>query len=487
MRSTRPEIAAHAFGSRVIPCPKPAAVLRRFLLLIATLTVVFPCWSQRARKAASAGISLVDVTSKMHLVSPLLGTHPSAETLHKPISSSEYSLDYARRVLLPAMGGSVTVGDPDGVGYPDLYVCIPGGANHLFRNLRNGTFADVTTKAGVSGTGSDLSAAFADYDHSGHASLFVAGLGGVKVYHNNGDGTFTEVTEKTGIKNRPGELASSVLLFDAEGSGSLDLLVTIYTDLSTPPTKPSFVFPNDFASANSHLYHNQGDGTFREISSTAGLGENPGRTRKALAADFSHSGRFDLLLLRDNKPPAFFKSQGQGIFEDHTWAAGRENWKYAYVDGQQADFDHDGKMDVALWSTIGNEVLINQSDGKFEPEKTFPIVFAANRPFGFHGTVADLKGDGYDDLFTEDNTGHWRYIANHHGHFAAASLAVLADGTKGHKGNARPALPDLASLIPVRCQKAGPLALIGVRMDGRMIALERRRAKSADLTPSTAR
>lgn len=487
MRSTRPEIAAHAFGSRVIPFPNPPAVLRRFLLLIATLTVVFPCWSQRARKAASAGISLVDVTSKMHLVSPLLGTHPSAETLHKPISSSEYSLDYARRVLLPAMGGSVTVGDPDGVGYPDLYVCIPGGANHLFRNLRNGTFADVTTKAGVSGTGSDLSAAFADYDHSGHASLFVAGLGGVKVYHNNGDGTFTEVTEKTGIKNRPGELASSVLLFDAEGSGSLDLLVTIYTDLSTPPTKPSFVFPNDFASANSHLYHNQGDGTFREISSTAGLGENPGRTRKALAADFSHSGRFDLLLLRDNKPPAFFKNQGQGIFEDHTWAAGRENWKYAYVDGQQADFDHDGKMDVALWSTIGNEVLINQSDGKFEPEKTFPIVFAANRPFGFHGTVADLKGDGYDDLFTEDNTGHWRYIANHHGHFAAASLAVLADGTKGHKGNARPALPDLASLIPVRCQKAGPLALIGVRMDGRMIALERRRAKSADLTPSTAR
>lgn len=487
MRSTRPEIAAHAFGSRVIPFPRPAAVLRRFLLLIATLTVVFPCWSQRARKAASAGISLVDVTSKMHLVSPLLGTHPSAETLHKPISSSEYSLDYARRVLLPAMGGSVTVGDPDGVGYPDLYVCIPGGANHLFRNLRNGTFADVTTKAGVSGTGSDLSAAFADYDHSGHASLFVAGLGGVKVYHNNGDGTFTEVTEKTGIKNRPGELASSVLLFDAEGSGSLDLLVTIYTDLSTPPTKPSFVFPNDFASANSHLYHNQGDGTFREISSTAGLGENPGRTRKALAADFSHSGRFDLLLLRDNKPPAFFKNQGQGIFEDHTWAAGRENWKYAYVDGQQADFDHDGKMDVALWSTIGNEVLINQSDGKFEPEKTFPIVFAANRPFGFHGTVADLKGDGYDDLFTEDNTGHWRYIANHHGHFAAASLAVLADGTKGHQGNARPALPDLASLIPVRCQKAGPLALIGVRMDGRMIALERRRAKSADLTPSTAR
>ena len=486
MRSASPELGGPALGSGMIPFTKPT-VLRRFSLLIAALSVVFPCWSQRTQKATSADISLVDVTSKMHLLLPLVGNPSSAETLHRRISSNEYSLDYARHVLLPAMGGSVTVADLDRSGYPDLYVCIPGGANHLFRNLRNGTFADVTSKAGVSGTGSDLFAAFADYDRSGHASLFVAGLGGVKVYHNNGDGAFTEVTEKTGIKNKPGELASSVLLFDAEGSGSLDLLVTIYTDLSIPPTKPSFVFPNDFASANSHLYHNQGDGTFREISSTAGLGENPGRTRKALAADFSQSGRLDLLLLRDNKPPAFFKNQGQGIFEDHTWAAGRDNWKYAYVDGQQADFDHDGKIDVALWSTIGNEVLINQSDGKFEPETTFPIVFAANRPFGFHGTVADLNGDGYDDLLTEDNNGHWHYIANHHGHFVAASLAVLIDGTKSHKGDARPSLPDLASLIPVRCQKTGPLALIGVQMDGRMIAFERRRAKDADPTPSIAR
>ena len=486
MRSASPELGASAFGSGMSPFTKPIA-LRRFWLLVAALSVVVPCWSQRTQKATSAGISLADVTSKMHLGSPLLGNHPGPETLHKPIPANEYSLDYARRVLLPAMGGSVTVGDPDGVGYPDLYLCIPGGANHLFRNLRNGTFADVTSKAGVSGTGSDLSAAFADYDHSGHASLFVAGLGGVKVYHNNGDGTFTEVTEKSGIKNKPGELASSVLLFDAEGSGSLDLLVTIYTDLSIPPTKPSFLFPNDFSSANSHLYHNQGDGTFREISSTAGLGENPGRTRKALAADFTHSGRLDLLLLRDNKPPAFFVNQGKGTFEDHTWAAGRENWKYAYVDGQTADFDHDGKMDVALWSTIGNEVLINQSDGKFEPEKTFPIVFAANRPFGFHGTVADLKGDGYDDLLTEDNNGHWRYIANHGGHFTTASLAVLVDGTKNQKGGAQPDLPDLASLIPVRCQKAGAVTLIGVGMDGRMIALEKRRARRADLGTSTAR
>jgi hypothetical protein len=461
----------------------PFTFLRRLSPLVAVISLVLPCWPQQTAREAPGGVSLVDVTAKMHLLLPPVGSLRDAEALGKPISSGEYSLDYARNVLLPAMGGSVAVGDLDGSGYPDLYVVLPGGSNHFFRNLRNGTFVETTDKANVAGTHSDLSAAFGDYDHTGHASLFVAGLGGARLYHNNGDGTFTDLTDKAGIRGKPGELATSVLLFDAEGNGSLDLLVTIYTDLSTPPAKSSFIFPNDFSSANSHLYHNQGDGTFREITAAAGLIENPGRTRKALAADFNHSGRLDLLLLRDNKPPALYRNKGQGRFEDQTWAAGPENWKYAYLDGQIADFDHDGKLDVALWSTIGNQVLMNEGDGKFTPAKSLAVVFAANRVFGFHGTVADLNGDGYDDLLIEDNNGRWRYIANHHGQFAEASLGVPADGTKSRKGDAT--LPELSCLVPVRVQKTDKLALIGVQMDGRMIALERR-PKEAKPTRSPA-
>jgi FG-GAP-like repeat len=461
--------------------------LRRLFPIVAVISLVLPSWSQRTARATPGGVSLVEVTSKMHLVLPPAGSPPDAEALHKPIASGEYSLDYAGNVLLPSMGGSIAVGDLDGSGYPDLYVVLPGSSNHFFRNLRNGTFAETTDKAKVPGTGSDLSAAFGDYDHSGHPSLFVAGLGGARLYHNNGDGTFTDVTDKACIRGKPGELATSVLLFDAEGNGSLDLLVTVYTDLSVPPAKSSFIFPNDFSSATSHLYHNQGDGTFREITAAAGLAENPGRTRKALAADFSHSGRLDLLLLRDNKPPVLYRNKGQGIFEDQTWETGAENWKYAYLDAQIADFDHDGKIDLALWSTIGNEVLMNEGKGKFAPEKTLPIVFGANRAFGFHGVAADLKGDEYDDLLTVDNNGDWHYIANRRGHFAEASLAVQADETKSHKGNAgRARLPPLSSLIPVRVQKGGQLALIGVQMDGRMIALEKRR-KEAKLVSSSSR
>ena len=442
------------------------------MLLLAGVCLPHPGLSQATPKPLPEGITLVDVTAPMHLSLPPLSNPPSAQTAQKPIASGEYSLGFARRFLIPAIGGFVAAGDLDGSGYPDLYVVVPGGSNHFFRNLRNGTFAETTKEAGVPGTGSDLSATFGDYDHSDHASLFVAGLGGVTVYHNNGDGTFTDVTEKTGIRRMPGELATSALLFDAEGNGRLDLLVTVYTDLNAPPAKASFLFPNDFASARSHLYHNQGDGTFREMNLAESLDENPGRTRRALAGDFGHSGRWDLLLLRDNKPPAFFRNQGQGRFEDQTWQAGGENWKYAYVDGQLSDFDHDGKLDVALWSTIGNEVLINQGEGKFEQEKTFPLIFAANHPFGFHGATADLKADGYDDLLVVDNNGEWHYIVNHRGKFLLAQLRLQSVGTEAKGERGQSVFPSLSCLLPVRVQKSGKVVLIGVKTDGQLVALE---------------
>jgi hypothetical protein len=471
--------AGKSFGPRAVRSAHSEILAALARTVVPSLLLVFgvgfatlPCWSQRTAEKTKDAITLVDVTSKMHLTLPAPSNPPSTETFHKPIASGEYSLDFARKILIPAIGGSIAAADLDGSGYPDLYVVVPGASNHFLKNLKNGTFTDLTAKAGVPGTGGDLSATFSDYDHSGHASLFVAGLGGVTVYRNNGDGTFTDVTEKTGIQRIPGELATSAVLFDAEGIGVPDLLVTVYTDLNAHPAKPSFIFPNDFASAKSHLYHNQGDGTFREMSTVDGLAENPGRTRKALAADFGHSGHIDLLLLRDNKPPVLFRNKGKGVFEDETWQAGGENWKYAYVDGQMADFDHDGRMDLALWSTIGNEVLMNQGDGKFEQEKTLPIVFAANRAFGFHGATADLNGDGYDDLLMVDNNGEWHYVANHHGQFALGEVKLQMAAVKDRKTSEKSVGPAMSSLLPVCAENSKKVTLIGVRMDGRIVALE---------------
>jgi len=435
-------------------------------VLVLTLSGAFVPALRGQRNVAPMGArSFIEITSRLGI-----SLQPAARPVTLPVAirSNEYSLEYARRSLVPAMGGSIVIGDFDGDGRKDLYVIIPGGANHLFQNRADGAFVDVTETAKLGGYGADLSGAFADFDKSGRQSLFVAGLGGVTLYHNNSDGSFTDITQKAGLKGNAGELATSVLLFDADNDGFLDLLVTVYTDLSVAPSKSSFTFPNDFAGSNSRLYRNQHNGTFKEITETAGLTSNPGRTLKALAADFNHNGRLDLLLLRDNKPPALYRNQGRGVFEDKTWDAGAENWKYAYVDAQTSDFNHDGKLDVVLWSTIGNEVLVNQGSGTFKQDESLPLIYAANRSFGFHGMTADFNGDGYDDLLAVDDKGNWHFIVNHEGKFEEAPFALT---------------PEIglvfASMAAVRLGGSKEIDLIGLTVDGRVKIYEEERPRDA--------
>jgi hypothetical protein len=421
-------------------------------------------------------INFVEITSKLGISVPPLSHAPDAADL-RAIPSGEFSLDYARQHLIPAMGGSIAVDAPDREGRRSLYVAVPGGGNHLLREDSRGHYADVTEKAKVTGTGSDLAAAFGDFDHSGRSSLFVAGLGGVRLYRNDGGSVFTDVTEKAGLKGKPAELATSVLLFDADGDGFLDVLLTTYTDLSAPPAKASFVFPNDFSGSNSRLYRNQHDGTFRDITEDAGLDSNPGRTRKAIAADFNHNGRMDLLLLRDNKPPVFYKNAGQGKFEDVTWDVGKELWRYAYLDAQTADFNDDGKVDVALWSTVGNEVLWNTGKGQFEnDEEVLPLVYAANRPFGFHGTVVNLGADGYDSLLGQDARENWRLIVNDHGHFAESHIALLTEKISREMKSPDPERMPVSALCAARLGSSGTSQLIVLTMDGRVMVFEKRGA-----------
>ena len=399
-----------------------------------------------------------------------------------PISlrSQDFSLDHVRHTLLPPMGGSVAAGDFNGDGRADLYIVEPGGSNHLLEQMGDGTFRDVTDKAGVKGTGSDLSATFGDLDKSGHASLFVAGLGGVTLYRNNGDGTFTDITAKAGLKGKASELATSVLLFDTDGDGFLDVLVTIYTDFSALPTKASFTFPNEFW-ANSRLYRNQHDSISLRFTESAGLSDNPGRLVWALAADFNRNGRMDLLLPAGSHKTTRSVSEsgtrqvrrshlgcGQGDMEV------RVHWKE-----QIADFNHDGKPDVALWSTVGNEVLMNLGNGKFEQEESLPLVYAANRAFGFHGLTSDLTGDGYDDLLTVDNKGKWHFIVNNAGKFQEGSMKWFLESASPESATANAAEPEFDSLTAARLGKSNKVMLIGVAKDGRMRIFEPRYRKDS--------
>jgi VCBS repeat protein/tetratricopeptide repeat protein len=429
-----------------------------------------------ARRPAPARISFEEITSKLGInLRPTLEVKPESEAFGE-IKSSEYSLDFARRKLVAAFTPTVAVGDYDGDGHPDLYVTVPGGNNHLLHNNGDGTFADVTEKAGVAGPGGSLSASFADYDNSGHASLFVAGLGGVRLYHNNGDGTFTDSTEKSGLQGSPGELATRALLFDADEDGFLDLVVTVYADLAVPPPKDSFVFPGDFSPAKIHFYRNNGDGTFTERSSSAGLGSARGRWRNALFADFDNDGYADLLLLRDDGPPVLFINQGDR-FVDRTAEAGEALVKSGAVDGQVADFNHDGNFDLCLWSPSGYQVLLNRGGARFEAIKHLPPITPPPARFAFRGTVADIDGDGFDDLLVNAG-GIWRLILNRGGRFQEVPFQLSPGNWPSSESSASAREPDkmvrvLASLTPAWLSSPGNLDLLGTMPNGQLAVFEK--------------
>jgi hypothetical protein len=388
------------------------------------------------------------------------------ELAAKPIKREQYSVEFAKQNLVPAMGGAVVVAESE-KGYPDLYVVVPGGGNHLLHNNQNGTFTDLTAKAGVKGTGLDLAAAFADYDHTARQSLFVAGVGGVHIYHSNPDGSYTDVTQKSGITNHATEVDSGIVLFDADGDGFPDLLVAAYTDLAAAPDRPTFLFPNHFPDAKSRLYRNQHDGTFKDVTEESGLAANPGRTRKVLAADFDGDGRVDLLFLRDNKPPALFMNLGKGKFVDKTSEADEDLIIYAFLDGQAVDLNGNGKVDLALWSAMATRVLFNQGEGKFEETKA-AVITQPPHAFGFHGLAADFDGDGSPDLLAADATGSWRLLINHRGRFSAAPF-VLSSADHFSPGQ-------FAFIAPVRLHGDGRISLIAITKVGQLRVFEKRQA-----------
>ncbi|HSB75364.1 MAG TPA: FG-GAP-like repeat-containing protein, partial [Terriglobales bacterium] len=361
-------LEAGKYGAIIVPPPSPTVEGGAFL----------------------AKIILADASAELE------NAHPRPQQLPEPpaaIAASDYSLEFARLHLLPLFGSSVAVGDYDGDGRPDLYIADPAGTNRLLHQERDGSFTDVTEKAGVAGPGGSLSATFADYDNSGRLSLIVAGLGGVRLYRNQGDGTFVDKTAAAHLQGTAGELATQALFFDADNDGQLDLFISVYTDLARPPRKPTFRFPQDFPGASSHLYRNIGDGTFTEITQPAGL-DAPGRARGALFANFTSSPYSDLLVLRDDRPPLLYLNRGGARFRART----QPSLNLPATQAQVADFNHDGNFDLVLWTANGPRILLNHGEAQFVPLKGVPQVAPPPSDFASRGTVADFDGDGFDDL-----------------------------------------------------------------------------------------
>jgi enediyne biosynthesis protein E4 len=324
------------------------------------------------------------------------------------------------------MIAGVAVLDYDGDGWPDIFVA-NGAAlpnlekpdasfhNRLFRNNRDGTFSDVTDKAGVAGRGYSMGVAVADFDNDGWPDLFVTGVRENILYHNRGDGTFEDVTRKAGLTG-DGTWSVAAGWFDYDNDGLLDLFVVRYVQWD-PAKEPfcgdersgyrAYCHPSYYAPVANALYHNRGDGTFEDVSVSSGIAAHPGKGMGVAFADYDHDGLMDILVANDTVPNFLFHNMGNGRFEDVALKAGvAYNGDGRAISSMGVDFrdyDNDGQEDI-LMTALSNEgfaLFRNLGRGNFlDVAQASLIASASLRLSGWSAGMYDLDNDGFKDVFT---------------------------------------------------------------------------------------
>jgi enediyne biosynthesis protein E4 len=334
-----------------------------------------------------------------------------------------------RRYSIETMAGGVAVFDYDndglldifftnGAAVPSLEKTDPTYANRLFHNNGDGTFTDVTTKAGLSGAGYSMGAAAADFDNDGFVDLYVTGVNRNQLFHNNGDGTFTDVTAKagvTGIDPKLGKLWSVTAgWFDYNNDGLLDLLVVNYLnyDVKTAASCnvqgiPTYCSPNDFQGTPNILYRNNGDGTFTDVSVPSHIAQYIGKGMGVAFADYDNDGFPDIFISNDTFPNFLLHNNHDGTFTDVAMAAGvayNENGKTVAGMGTDVrDLDNDGKPDIFHTAMFGDTFPLykNTGDSQFEDVTSASGLTPLTSRLTAWGTGAfDFDNDGYKDLFT---------------------------------------------------------------------------------------
>ena len=323
------------------------------------------------------------------------------------------------RYLPETVGAGCVFFDYDNDGWMDIYLVNSGPSdfftpgkplkNALYHNNHDGTFTDLTDKAGVAGGTFGMGAAAGDYDGDGRADLYVTSYGRNILYHNNGNGTFTDVTEKAGVA-APG-WSTCAVWFDYDKDGKLDLFVSSFVDYNKETTcgnnrlgQKFYCIPRVFKPRPSHLYHNNGNGTFTDVSEKSGITKSPGKSFGVVATDVNNDGWTDLFVANDTMPNFLFINKGNGTFEEVGLQAGvafSDNGSPRSGMGVDAtDFDGDGWQDLFV-ANIDQELFSlyhNQKDLTFtdEPGEIGP---ATRLLSGWGLKFFDYNNDGYPDLF----------------------------------------------------------------------------------------
>ena len=325
------------------------------------------------------------------------------------------------KYLVETMGGGAAFFDYNNDNYLDIYLVngvpliknnpevLP--TNHLYYNNGDGTFTDATRQTGTGDTGYGIGCCVGDYDNDGNRDLFITNFGQNVLYHNNGDDAFTDVSEEAGIADK--SLFSAGCAFaDYNKNGWLDLIVVNYVilDLDDAPDCsqdgiPAYCRPEDFPPAPDHLYRNNGDGTFTNVTPEAGINLQ-GRGLGVVWTDIDNDGWVDLYIANDRDANFLYRNKGDGTFNELGEIHGIARNEYGDAESSMgidaADYDNDGDLDLILTHYQAETNTLYQNDGngvfwdltaqsRLEEPTLLPLAWGAN--------FVDFDNDGWIDLF----------------------------------------------------------------------------------------
>jgi len=381
--------------------------------------MMFGSSAARAQKPVKLDTALTTAPGKFTDVTAAVGLNFQYQASHT-----------SKKYLLETMGAGVALFDYDNDGRLDIFLvngaplsdpmpskdAIPektGPAywNRLYHQKADGTFEDVTEKAGLQGVGYGMGVAVGDYDNDGYEDLYVTAYGGNKLYHNSGDGTFTDVTERAGVGGSG--WSTSAAWVDLDNDGFLDLVVLRYakwdfTDIFCGLHEQglrAYCHPDLFPPVTPLVYHNDGNGHFTEISQKVGLSK-PGKGLGIAFADYDRDGHVDIFVANDSMAEFLYHNKGDGTFEEVGLASGvavdEDGRTYAGMGVDFEDYDNDGLPDLVVTDLANQTYALykNNGDGTFTYTSNSSGLGRLTIPHtGWGVRFLDYDNDGWKDLF----------------------------------------------------------------------------------------